>query len=131
MKITLIMLTALCMIIFLISISGSIALAQHPGKTNGSCMEDIEKFCKGIIPGNGRIAGCLKEHASELSLGCKANRTELKKKVTEMRQNCKDDVDKFCKDINPGGGRIINCLKTHEAELNPACKADMIRLRKP
>ena len=124
-------LTALCAVIFLISISGSLASAQSPGKANRLCMADIDKFCKGMAPGNGRIAKCLNEHASELSPECKANRIELKKKITEMRENCKADVDKFCKDVNPGAGRIIKCLKTHEAELDPACRADITRPWKP
>lgn len=35
---------------------------------------------------------------------------------------CKEDVDKFCKDVQPGGGRIMQCLKQHSADLSPACK---------
>jgi hypothetical protein len=124
-------LAVVCAVIFLISFTGNLASAQSPGKANRSCMTDIDKFCKDIIPGDGRIAKCLREHVSELSPECKANRTELKKKVTEMREDCKADVDKFCKDVKPGAGRIIKCLKIHEAELNPACKADITRPGKP
>ncbi len=36
---------------------------------------------------------------------------------------CHDDIQKFCKDVKPGGGAIARCLKAHEAELSPACKA--------
>ena len=36
---------------------------------------------------------------------------------------CKADAEKFCKDIKPGGGRIIACLKEHRAELSAECKA--------
>ncbi|MBA4389965.1 MAG: hypothetical protein C0399_03405 [Syntrophus sp. (in: bacteria)] len=93
-------------------------------------MADIEKFCKGMTRGDGRIMKCLKEHESELSPECKVNRLELKKKVIEMREDCKADVDKFCKDVKPGAGRMIKCLKAHEAELNPACKADITKSRK-
>ncbi|MCU0848659.1 MAG: cysteine rich repeat-containing protein [Spirochaetes bacterium] len=35
---------------------------------------------------------------------------------------CKADAEKFCKDIKPGHGRIMACLKSHEAELSQACK---------
>jgi len=35
---------------------------------------------------------------------------------------CAADVKKFCKDAKPGGGRIMQCMKQHEAELSQACK---------
>ena len=40
-----------------------------------------------------------------------------------MAQACKADHAKFCKSTQPGGGRIVECLKSHEAELAPACKS--------
>jgi hypothetical protein len=36
---------------------------------------------------------------------------------------CAADVQKFCASVQPGGGRIMECLKSHEADLSPACKA--------
>ena len=36
---------------------------------------------------------------------------------------CKADMEKFCKDVKPGEGRIVKCMKEHEAELSEACKA--------
>ena len=36
---------------------------------------------------------------------------------------CAADVQKFCASVQPGGGRIMECLKAHEADLSPACKA--------
>ena len=36
---------------------------------------------------------------------------------------CSADVQKFCASVQPGGGRIMECLKAHEADLSPACKA--------
>lgn len=36
---------------------------------------------------------------------------------------CRADAEKFCKDIKPGDGRLIDCLKKHEAELSVECKA--------
>jgi len=36
---------------------------------------------------------------------------------------CREDVQKFCKDIKPGEARIMRCLKEHHDQLSPACKA--------
>jgi Cysteine rich repeat len=35
---------------------------------------------------------------------------------------CREDAKKFCNDVRPGGGRIYNCLTSHNAELAPACR---------
>ena len=118
-------------VIFLVSVSCDVALAQSPSKVNKPCMTDIERFCKGMTPENGGIAKCLKEHESELSPKCRATEGDLKRKVMEMREDCRADVEKFCKDVKPGAGRIINCLKAHETELSPACKVDISKHSKP
>ena len=43
---------------------------------------------------------------------------------------CADDVAKFCKDVQPGGGRVAHCLKQHEQELSPACKQRAAEVKK-
>jgi Cysteine rich repeat len=36
--------------------------------------------------------------------------------------SCKADVAQFCPQVHPGGGRIAQCLKEHEAQLSEGCK---------
>ena len=38
-------------------------------------------------------------------------------------QACRADAKKVCNGTKPGGGRLLACLKQHEAELSPDCKA--------
>ena len=38
---------------------------------------------------------------------------------------CAEDAKKFCGDMKPGGGRVARCMKSHEAELSPACQDQM------
>ena len=35
---------------------------------------------------------------------------------------CREDAERLCKGVEPGDGRIVQCLKQHEADLSPACK---------
>ena len=87
------------------------------------CKEDAEKLCKGVKPGGGRIIKCLKEHEADLSEACKAMEAKHKERAEEIHESCKADVDKLCKDVKPGRGRIIRCLRKHREEISDACKA--------
>jgi hypothetical protein len=34
---------------------------------------------------------------------------------------CRDDIQKFCADVQPGGRRYLECLQKHAADLSPVC----------
>jgi hypothetical protein len=89
---------------------------------SGPCAEDVAKFCKDVQPGGGRMAQCLKTHENELSGSCKEHILKMKQRGREFHEACQDDVTKLCKDVKPGGGRIMHCLKEHKDELSPECK---------
>ncbi|MBU2573668.1 MAG: cysteine rich repeat-containing protein [Elusimicrobia bacterium] len=105
-----------CAALLACAVLGTAAKAEE-----NPCKADKEKFCKDVQPGEGRIIKCLKEHEAELSAGCKAKGDELKKKADELKEACQADLDKFCKDIQPGEGRLAKCLKEHNAELSKTC----------
>jgi len=44
---------------------------------------------------------------------------------------CAADVQKFCKDVKKGEGRVINCLKSHQPDLSPACSEMLAKNPKP
>jgi hypothetical protein len=95
-----------------------------------ACKDDAQKFCAGVQPGAGRIARCLQQHADHLSPGCKAqgekmvaHRAQRRGAMQEIAQACKPDAEKFCADVQPGGGRIVQCLKQHQTELSSECTA--------
>ena len=48
---------------------------------------------------------------------------------TSPRVACKPDVDRLCPGIQPGGGRIVACLKPNEAQLSAACKDALAKAR--
>ncbi len=107
--------------------------AQGDGRGPGSgpCAEDVAKLCKDVQPGGGRIIKCMQEHESELSPACKQHVAEMKEKGRGAKDACGDDVRKFCKDVQPGGGRIVKCLKEHESELSSECRSRMENKGRP
>jgi hypothetical protein len=42
---------------------------------------------------------------------------------------CKADVEKLCPNVQPGGGRIIACMKENKDKLSEACKAALEKHR--
>ncbi|MFI5398817.1 MAG: cysteine rich repeat-containing protein [Candidatus Binatia bacterium] len=42
---------------------------------------------------------------------------------------CREDVEKLCPNIKPGGGRYRDCLKQHAAELSPACQEHLKQVK--
>lgn len=100
--------------------------AEEPSRP---CASDIQKFCKDVKPGQGNILRCLKEHEAELSAECKAHGEQAKERLKEAHEACSPDIEKFCKDVKPGQGRILRCLKEHESELSQACRESRSRAR--
>jgi hypothetical protein len=41
----------------------------------------------------------------------------------KLREACRTDVERLCKDVKPGHGQIRECLAAHQAELSDGCKA--------
>jgi hypothetical protein len=41
-----------------------------------ACMDDYEKYCKGVMPGGGRIIACLAKETDRLTPACKKAMTE-------------------------------------------------------
>lgn len=101
----------------LLLMMASVAFGQE-----GACAPDIEKFCKGIPPGEGKIAMCLKQNQTGLSPACKIHIAKTEEALKEVDKACEDDIHQHCAGVQPGGGRIKECLKAHKHQLSLKCK---------
>jgi hypothetical protein len=114
------------------------------------CGQDLQRFCNGVQPGEGRLIQCLSSHRSELSSVCTARVAATRpalgeaptsenkqspgpssdsrppgREVTEsaLRASCGPDAQKLCGGISRGNGGVIKCLSTHRMELSSTCDA--------
>ena len=44
------------------------------------------------------------------------------KNLLRIRNACAADAKRMCAKIKPGGGRLLQCLHQHEADLSPVCR---------
>jgi len=51
--------------------------------------------------------------------------------VAEARTVCETDIQKLCPGVQPGGGRILACLKQHQADVTDGCKQAVTKALKP
>lgn len=95
------------------------------------CAQDLKTICKGIKPGEGRLAACLKNNVNKLSPGCKKLTLKIiasekqaanKQKKAAAVNPCKGDIAKFCAEIKPGEGRIDACLLQNNAQISVECQ---------
>eukprot|EP00898_Chlorokybus_atmophyticus_P007954 jgi/Chlat1/815/Chrsp104S01269 len=112
----------------------------------GSCERDIQLFCKGIKPGESRLADCLTKQlniekkgiddsANMLSDACKDEVHEFKVEKskdfainTKLEAACKEHVVGLCSDADPHKfGATIACLRAHKDKLNDKCKAEVFQ----
>ena len=91
----------------------------------GACRADLQKLCKGVQPGGGRLVMCLKQHESEVSPGCREAMAEAKQEVKEFAEACKGDAQTFCKSVQPGQGRVLRCLVENKEKLSSGCRAEI------
>ena len=112
----------LVLVVISLTLSGS---ADAIAKNARSCDGDVAKLCKDVQPGEGRVVKCLQAHAQEVSPACRQEMAGMESKVREFMESCKTEVQKYCQDVKPGEGRIIQCLKGHESQLSAQCKSSL------
>jgi hypothetical protein len=92
------------------------------------CQQELTTFCKDVTPGEGRILACLYAFQDKITPRCEyalydsiaqLDRTlnNLSYAVTE----CRDDLEKICSEINPGEGRLLECLNKNESQVSQRC----------
>eukprot|EP00854_Cymbomonas_tetramitiformis_P013737 gene13737-16236_t len=95
-----------------------------------SCVEDVEKFCVDVEPGNGRVHSCLLKHRSELTPACskaEASLNEVQSSDVRLRPGfkaCGEEMSVYCKSVKPGKGRMFRCLQSNmvKTDFSEKCK---------
>jgi hypothetical protein len=94
----------------------------------GGCSAELAQHCAEVTPGEGRLLACLYAHGDKLSGQCEfalydaAVRLERAiSAITYVASECRSELEAHCTSVQPGEGRIAQCLVDHASELSPAC----------
>lgn len=93
-----------------------------------ACGKDITTYCSKVTPGEGRIAACLYAHGDKIADQCvsaiETTALQIENAIDHIQygyEQCAEDIDKFCAKVEPGGGRMYDCIKRNGKSLTPAC----------
>ena len=127
MKRTRIFLVAL--VVLLLGIAGVNAEQGLVETVANGCKIEIEKYCSQVTPGQGRILACLYAHEDKLSAKCEYAlydaAVQLERAVAALSyvaNECNADLEKYCESIEPGKGRLLDCLDKHDKQVSKRCK---------
>jgi hypothetical protein len=103
------------------------AAVAGPAWAGPPCLDDVQRLCRDAGSAPGATQACLKSHEAELSADCKDHVDGIRKSGQQLAAICVWDIERFCHDVAPGGGRILACLQQNLGDLSPVCKEQFSR----
>jgi hypothetical protein len=111
---------------------GTVASAADDGglvdQVKEGCKTELDSYCKQVTPGEGRLLACLYAVQDKLSGRCEYAlydaSARLERAVAALSYaatECKPDIEKHCAKVQPGEGRIAECLKKQGGKLDKRC----------
>jgi len=92
------------------------------------CQQELTTFCKDVTPGEGRILACLYAFQDKVTPRCKFALydavEQLNQTLTDLSYavgECHEDLQSYCTEVQPGEGRLLDCLKQNEAKISMRC----------
>ncbi len=96
------------------------------------CEKELNSFCSQVTPGEGRLALCMMAHEDKISNSCYTSIFEFVDGVELGVSNlwraasvCEKDIQINCAEVQPGEGRIAQCLIDKKDAISTPCKAEL------
>lgn len=94
------------------------------------CEKELTTFCKDVTPGEGRILACLYAYQDKISVRCERalydSLGQLDRTLTNLEfavGECRTDLETYCAKVEPGEGRLLDCLKKNESKVSKRCNS--------
>jgi len=103
-------------------------LTAKVAKLESACAKDINKYCKTVTPGEGRMIYCMQAHEDKISPQCDYELGEAAASVQASLDSlkdaiiaCKTEITGVCGKTVPGQGRIAACLMANKSTASKDC----------
>jgi hypothetical protein len=119
------------MVVGALLVAGPVRSAEQSlaDSVKSACSKELSTFCKGVVPGEGRILACLYAFEDKVSDKCEYAvydaAARLEQAATALKYaatQCKDDLAKFCSNVKMGEGRALACLNKNDKNVSEGCK---------
>jgi hypothetical protein len=92
------------------------------------CEKDISQHCAGLGQNATKVFMCLMAYEEQLTPACREGVLEAamsikvgSEAIDYSLSACEADVDGYCRDVMPGDGRVVGCIKANESKVSKAC----------
>lgn len=122
---------SLVVFVFMALVGGTAFAAQKgPVETvTEGCKKELDTYCKEVTPGEGRVLACLFAFEDKLSNRCEFAlydaAVQLERAVNALAyaaNECRDDLKTFCSGVQPGQGRLLDCLDKKKDQVSGRCR---------
>jgi outer membrane protein OmpA-like peptidoglycan-associated protein len=107
----------------------TIGYAEAIDRLAKSCGQDIDKYCKKVALGGGRVQQCLDQNQADVSASCKSSvsalRTLLQVRATarsSVARICDVDIRRLCAGVQQGDGNLMECFYKAKRNVSPQCQ---------
>jgi len=124
-----IMVCALCAAAAVVpAVAQTLSYADAIDRLAVACRADVQKYCRGVELGGGRLKSCLDAHQNVVSARCQQTRSEvytsIGRRIAAQRNIgdvCSAEINRLC-GVAPVDNNLVICLlSVSPSAISPAC----------
>ena len=100
------------------------ALPAFPQESS-PCARDLEKYCKDVKPGEGRVLKCYEENKEKMSAGCQAWAEMAKRMGSRVTDYCAKEIESSCSGKKGDPLGLLECLESNYVSLSYDCRVKL------